>query len=245
MHAPPPLPERTPATLPLIGRRRESRVLAALFLHHSRVLVLGPRGIGKTRLVRETAAACGVVPLPANASGPLHAVLDALYRKIDPPPAGGPSPPRLASQALQARVLRALEASPRWLWIDDPAPAGARLYRFLQRALWIEGCGLVVSAASRAQLGYLGRLVWDPREDLVLHPLGRAASAELLDQAIRAFGLESRGSLAGFRRQVLEAAEGNPGRIVTLCRLAAQPQYWRGRHLLFAPLWIDTLTQLA
>jgi len=237
-------PETAPAAVPLIGRRREMRALSALFLHGSRAAVFGPHGIGKTRLVRDTAAACGIALLPVNASGPLHAVLEGLYRETVPQPARGELP-RLTSQALQARVLRALEAGPRWLWIDDPAPAGARLYRFLQRVLWTGGCGLVVSAPDRAQLGYLGRLVWDPREELLLRALGRAASAELLEQAIRTFGLESRGSLGAFRRQALEAGEGNPGRIVTLCRLAAQPQYWHGGRLMFAPLWIDTLTQLA
>jgi len=146
---------------------------------------------------------------------------------------------------LQARALRELQARPRWLWIDGPAPAGSRLYRFLQRVLWTEGCGLVVSAQSRAQLGYLGRLLWDPREEVVLPPLARARSAELLEEAMIAFGVEARGAAADFREQVLEAAAGNPGRIVTLCRLAAQPQYWHGGHLMFVPLWIDTLTQLA
>ncbi|MEJ5367448.1 MAG: hypothetical protein WHT08_03955 [Bryobacteraceae bacterium] len=245
MPALPLFPDTAAGSIPLIGRHREARVLSSLLLHGSRAAVFGPRGIGKTRLVQETMTACGILPLVVNASGPLHEVLDGIYREMVPPAAHGERLPRLTSQALQARVLRALEASPRWLWIDDPPPAGARFYRFLQRVLWIEGCGLVASAVNRAQLGWLGRLVWDPREELLLQPLGRAASAGLLEEAIRAFGLESRGSLGEFRRHVLSAAEGNPGRIVTLCRLAAQPQYWRGGHLMFAPLWIDTLTQLA
>ncbi len=231
--------------LPLIGRRRELQALGALFAHGSRVLVLGPRGIGKTRLIRESAAAGGISLLSLGARGSLHEFLQELLPLAGLETIPSDSVRTLSSQALQSRVLAALQARPRWLWIDDPAPAGARLYRFLQRVLWIQGCGLAVCAQNREQLGYLGRLLWDPREEVRLRPLARRDAARLVGEAMKASGLESRGCSEEFRRQVVDAAAGNPGRIVTLCRLAAQPQYWHGGRLMFAPLWIDTLTQLA
>lgn len=231
--------------LPYIGRRKELRALASLLARGNRALILGPRGIGKTRLVMEASAACGLAPVSLSASGPLRGLLEELFLEITSETIPPASVHMLPGQALQARVLRELQARPRWLWIDDPAPAGPRLHRFLQRVLWTKGCGLAVCAESRRQLGWLARLLWDPREQIVLEPLARSRSAELLDEAMNAFGVEARGAAADFREQVLEAAAGNPGRIVTLCRLAAQPQYWHGGHLMFAPLWIDTLTQLA
>jgi len=243
-----PAPEARRASfspLPLVGRRKERNALAALFRQGSRALVLGPRGMGKTRLVAEAAQAAGVEPLILSSPGPLMELARQLLDQMSGalPPAA--STRRLTSQVLQSRVLRALEARPRWIWIEDPAPAGARVARFFERVLWIDGCGLVVCAEDRAQLGRLASLLWDPRTHIVLRPLARADSEALLDEAIRVFCLHPRGPLAAFRTQALEAAAGNPGRIVTLCRLAAQPQYWHHGHLLFAPLWIDTLTHLA
>ncbi|MFZ5928271.1 MAG: hypothetical protein ACOYX1_12570 [Acidobacteriota bacterium] len=233
------------SALPLIGRQRELHALGALFAQGSRVLVLGPRGIGKTRLIQESAAAAGISLARPDAHGSLHEFLEGLLPLTCTGTIRPASVRRLSSQTLQSRALAALQSRPRWLWIDDPAPAGARLYRFLQRVLWIRGCGLAVCAQNREQLGYLGRLLWDPREEVRLRPLSRHDAARLMREAMRASGLESRGCPEDFLEQVLDAAAGNPGRIVTLCRLAAQPQYWHGGHLMFAPLWIDTLTRLA
>ncbi|MCS7042061.1 MAG: AAA family ATPase [Bryobacteraceae bacterium] len=230
--------------LPLIGRRRELRALAALLARGNRVLVLGPRGMGKTRLASEAFAASGILPLAVRAPAALHPLLEQICCELFPPGEAAAAR-RLASPALQTKVLRQLRLQPRWLWIDDPLPAGPRLFRFLERLIWIDGCGLLVTAASRSELGMAGRLLWDPCGEIVLRPLARPAAARLLEEAIRICRLERLGPLEDFRARTLAAAAGNPGCIVTLCRLAVQPQYWRGGRLLFAPLWIDTLTQMA
>ncbi len=239
------LPRDEQDLLPLVGRRRELRFLESLLTRGSRALVTGPRGIGKTRLIEEAAAACGLQPVELCGPRTLHELLELLLPRITDAPCPPAELRSLPSQALQARALEALRASPRWLWIDDPVPAGPRLYRFLQRVLWIDGCGLAVTACDRQQLGYLGRLLWDPREELTLQPLDRKAAALLLDEAIRTFGLQALDPLEEFRRHALSAAAGNAGRIVTLCRLASQPQYRHGNRVLFTPLWMDTITELA
>ena len=48
-----------------------------------------------------------------------------------------------------------------------------------------------------------------------------------------------------FREKVLESARGNPGQILEMCRLAAQPQYHAGRYIKFAPLRFDTVMKFA
>jgi hypothetical protein len=230
--------------LPLIGREAELRALRAM-LQRGRALLLGPRGIGKTRLLEEAARQWPMRPVPVRGAHTLHPLLEQLLPQIAAGAGSAMQLRRLPSQTLQARALEALHARPAWLVLDEPDFCDARCYRFLERVSWIDGCCIAAAAASRAQLGYLSRLLWDPREELTLGPLSRAASARLLEEAIRAFGLASLGPLDDFRRKALAASEGNPGRIVTLCRMAAQPQYWHGGRLLFAPLWIDVLTQLA
>jgi hypothetical protein len=231
--------------VPFVGRQRELRRLQALLPSGGRVLVLGPRGIGKSRLIAEAAAASGIEPVWVSTQGPPQELFRQLLPLLCPETDSPVSVRRLPSQALQARILAALQSCPRWIWLDDPPPASALLYRFFQRVLWIPRCGLIVAAEDRARLGALARLYYDPREELLLAPLSHADSAALLEHAIHAFGLGLHGSPAEFRSRTLEAAAGNPGRIITLCRLAAQPQYWHGGRLMFAPLWIDTLTQLA
>jgi hypothetical protein len=230
--------------LPLVGRERELRALSALLRRGSRALVLGPRGSGKTRLAAEACAACGLRPIAAHAPAALHALLEQIYCELFPAESLAAAR-RIPGRSLQARVLGQLRLRPRWLWIDDPSPADPRLFRFLERMLWIDGCGLLVTATSRAGLGRLASVLWDQREQVLLRPLSRAASEQLLEEAIRAFGLEALGPLGDFRAQALEAAAGLPGRLVTLCRLAARPEYRREGRLLFAPLWIDTLTRMA
>jgi hypothetical protein len=230
--------------LPLVGRGRELRALSALLRRGSRALVLGPRDSGKTRLAAEAFAACRLRPIPARAPSALHAHLEQIYCELFPSE-GVAAARRIPGRSLQARVLGQLRLHPRWLWIDDPSPAEPRLFRFLERMLWIDGCGPLVTASSRARLGRLSSLLWDPREEVLLRPLSRSASALLLEEAIRGFGLESLGPLGDFRTQALEAAAGLPGRLVVLCRLAARPEYRRGGRLMFAPLWIDTLTLMA
>ena len=230
--------------LPLVGRRAELRALRAM-LQRGRALVLGPRGIGKTRLLEEAARESPMRPVLVRGAHALHPLLEQLLPQIAAGPASARELRRLPSQTLQARALEALHARPAWLVLDEPAFCDARCYRFLERVSWIGGCCIAAATPARAQLGYLSRLLWDPREELTLGPLSRAASARLLEEAIQTFRLAGLGPLDDFRRKALAASEGNPGRIVSLCRLAAQPQYWQGGRLLFAPLWIDALTQSA
>lgn len=105
--------------LPLVGRRKELHALAALFRQGDRALVLGPRGTGKTRLVAEAAQAAGVEPLVLSSPEPLRELAWQLFEQMSGAPPPEPSPRRLTGRVLQSRVLRALEAPPRWIWIDN------------------------------------------------------------------------------------------------------------------------------
>lgn len=97
-----------------------------------------------------------------------------------------------------------------------------------------------MTARAREALGYVRRLLWDPREEIRLPPLKRSEAAGLFEAAAITYKLDSL-DLDSFRRQVLRSARGNPGQIVTMCRLAARPEYRLGRHVKFPPLRMDTL----
>jgi len=110
----------------------------------------------------------------------------------------------------------------------------------LQAIYHSPGNCLIATARSRESLGYLRRLFWDTREEIRLQPLKRAEAAGLFAAAAAAYKLDSL-DLDAFRSQALRSARGNPGQIVTMCRMAARPEYRRGRRVKFLPLRMDAL----
>jgi hypothetical protein len=101
--------------------------------------------------------------------------------------------------------------------VEDLHDADPRMYRFLQELYYIPGVSLIVTATSRADLGFVRKLLWDPREEILLDPLSRAEAQWLFDEAVRRFGIESL-QIDAFSRKVLAAAKGNPGQILAMCR---------------------------
>ena len=230
--------------LPLMGRRAELRRLsAALRDRHSR-LILGPSGAGKTRLIREATRATGEAFVLLERPGPLHHLLVECAMQLHCRAERFSTLGRATSIALKPLVLGALRLAPRSIVIEDLADTDPRMYRFLQELYYIPNVCLIVSATSRGTLGFLRKLLWDPREEILLGPLSRSESRSLFDAAADRFGLQTL-DLEAFRPKVLAAAQGNPGQIVSMCRLAARAEYQAGRHIKFLPLRIDALTAMS
>jgi hypothetical protein len=91
-------------------------------------------------------------------------------------------------------------------------------------------------------LGELHRLFWDPRRTVQVTPLSEPEASTLFELAADRFGLREF-DLADFRPRVLDNAKGNPGQIVEMCRMARDPQYRSGKHIMFAPLRIDLMAR--
>jgi len=220
--------------VPLVGRRDELHALMSALQARQSRLVAGPAGIGKTRLLSEAASRSAVPYILVRGPRVLHDLLSQLAARLPCRPAG------VTSSALKSAVLESLRYAPRAVFLEDIAHADPRMYRFLQAVYHSPGSFLIVTARSRDSLGYLRRLLWDPREELALQPLKRAEAACLFDAAAARYKLDSL-DLDGFRRNVLRAAHGNPGQILAMCRLAARPDYRQGQRIRFLPLWMDVL----
>ncbi|MGA2772781.1 MAG: hypothetical protein ABSG26_18390 [Bryobacteraceae bacterium] len=221
--------------LPFVGRQRELRELIAALRTGKPRLTVGPAGIGKKRLVEEALQAAEQPFVRVRAAGVLHELLAGLAAAL------GCSLPRATSPALKALVLNALCRAPQCVVLEDLHDADPRMYRFLQKLYYIPGVSLIVTATSRADLGFVRKLLWNPREEILVEPLSRAEAQLLFDEAVCAFGIESL-KIDDFGRKVLAAAKGNPGQILAMCRMAARPEYQRGPYIKFLPLRMDMLS---
>ncbi len=219
---------------PLAGRDAEIEALAAALRGRQSRLVAGPPGIGKTRILREALSREPGPHVLLEAPRTLHELLVHLAKALPCAPA------RATSFALKAAALAALEAEPRPILLEDANDCDPRMYRFLQAVYHISGSCLIVTARSRSATGHLRKLLWDPREEIRLKPLGRIEAGALFESATASYKLSAL-DLDTFRNRTLAAARGNPGQILAMCRLAARPEYREGRHIKFVPVRMDVL----
>ena len=245
--------------LPLVGMAREIERLSVAFATGDPLLVLGPRGSGKTRLIQEALSGNRQVLYLAWEPA-LHALLTAMARALIAARhtgflsrAGRPSGPGpdsedwLAVQTsvhLKGLLWSAVESSPVPMMLDGISGAGFPTYRFLQRIYHARRMALFAASRDAVSLGALARLFWNPAKALRIPPLRERDAGQLFESAAGHFKLGHL-ELDEFRDKVLQSARGNPGQIIEMCRLAAQPQYNVGRYIKFSPLRIDAVMKFA
>jgi energy-coupling factor transporter ATP-binding protein EcfA2 len=239
---------------PLLGFSRELDRLKHAFAKRESLLIIGAAGAGKTALIQ---TAIAQLPNPREIvairySANPHTLLVDLtrslllrgHRELAKRAKPGVNIEKwLAAQTsvhLKGLLWTSLESEPRILVLDGIEGASFPMYRFLQRLYFARGTAIIAAAGDPAALGALGRLFWDPRSMIHIPPLSHADAEQLFDLAVKKFGLEQL-DVNEFREKVLESARGNPGQIIEMCRLAANPHYLNGRHILFAPLRIDVM----
>lgn len=236
-----------------MGLVKEKRRIENAVRRGESLLVLGPAGSGKTALVKSIAASTpGAVyveyrrvlhdmlaSLAATLVENRHPQLAPLVRNADSPAkwAGGQT-----SVHLRGVLWSGLEASPCLLVLDGIDESSFQAYRFFQRVYFGRGMKMIAIARDPVRLGELRRLFWDPRRTIQMAPLSGPEASMLFELAADRFGLREF-DLDDFRPRVLDNAKGNPGQIVEMCRMAQQPQYRSGKHILFAPLRIDLMAR--
>lgn len=241
--------------LPFVGMTEEIERLSLAFGTGDPLLLLGAPGSGKTRLIRESLSKSGHV-LYIAWEPTLRALLTAMARALiaarHPGFIGRAKPGTdpeawLAVQTsmhLKGLLWTAMESSPAPMMLDGVTGAGFPTYRFLQRIYHTPGMALFAASRDVFSLGALARLFWNPAKALNIPPLHERDAEQLFEAAADHFQLRNL-DLDEFREKVLESARGNPGQIIEMCRLAAQPQYHAGRYIKFSPLRIDTVMKFA
>jgi len=236
---------------PLIGFQPELSRLRRAIQQRQSLLVMGVRGSGKTALLRAVLQDAIYV----RYTSVLHDLLIRLARElaaaghrplIDRTSRGRDLDHWLCAQTsvhLRGILWAAIEEQPIVLVLDDIQGAHVRNYRFLQRIYHTKGAGVIAATRDYPCLGALSRLFWDPRMVVSVPPLTQADASTLFNRLVVRLRLGHL-NIAEFRKQVLDSAHGNPGEIIEMCKLAADPQYQHGAHVKFAPLRIDAIVKL-
>ncbi len=119
-------------------------------------------------------------------------------------------------------MWKAFEGEPRIIILDGVTDASFPMYRFLQRLYFTKGMALLATARDPVALGELARLFWDPRNTVHLRPLKDEEAKQIFELAVKCFNIGHL-DIEEFRGRVLEAAQGNPGQIIEMCRFASNP----------------------
>jgi energy-coupling factor transporter ATP-binding protein EcfA2 len=239
--------------VPLVGLLKEKLQIEKTVRQGESLLVLGPAGSGKTAVVRAvTASTQGAVYVKHRPV--LHDMLASLatalianrHPRFGRAAKNGTPPEKWASEQtsvhLRGLIWSGLQANPCLLVLDSIDGCSFQAYRFFQRVKFTKGMRMIAVSRDLFRLGELHRLFWDPRRTILMMPLSDADASTLFELAADRFGLREF-DLSDFRPRVLENAKGNPGQIVEICRMARDPRYRSGKHLMFAALRIDLMAR--
>ena len=229
------------AAVALVGRRNEVAALSAALRLRKPRLIIGPAGIGKTRVLQESLSSSGLPFVFITKPVVLHDLLVRLAGCLHCRSGRFADLRHATTVHLKPLVLNTLRATPHCVILENVERVEPRMYRFLQELSYVPDTCLIATVRSGNCMGHLRKLFWDPREELALKPLTHRESIGLFEDACRVFRLDLF-DLDDFRQKVIHAARGNPGQILGMCRLAGQSEYRNGRHIKFVPLRIDLLS---
>jgi hypothetical protein len=163
--------------LPFVGMAKEIHRLRLAFGAGDPLLLLGPPGSGKTRIVQEALSGNRQV-LYIAWEPTLHGLLIAMARALMAARHAGfirrASPGAdpevwLAAQTsvhLKGLLWTAMETSPVPMMLDGVTGAGFPTYRFLQRIYHTPGMALFAASRDAFRSGALARLFWNPAKTL-------------------------------------------------------------------------------
>lgn len=222
--------------MPLVGRGRELSKLEAAMTSRSPALIEGAPGLGKTRLLFELQRRLtNTNAVYIRFSQPLHSFLLDLGQRLSINSESG------SSVALRGAIWKTLESKPRLILVDDIANAGAAFFRFFERIQVAKDNVIIGSARQLYVTGALQSVFWNPQMRVRLHPLNKLDADTLVASAIKNF-LEDCAIAPDFAARVVQAARGNPGRIVDLCIRATDKTYWdHQERIRFGALLMDSV----
>jgi len=227
--------------LELIGRAREMAKLKRLVESKTPTLIHGAPGCGKTRLLlhlQDQLTANGQDVLYVRFEQSLHTLFLKMAEKLSV------KCEKTSSISLRGALWKAFEAKPYVILLHDIREATLPYYRFFQGVLANKGNSIAGATVHEHATGAFRRMFWNQQAAIPLGNLNKRDANALIEAAMSAFLSDVR-LPPDFGRRVAQPARGNPGRIVEMCSLAADPGYQAGdHHIRFAALVMDSLTGL-
>jgi hypothetical protein len=249
----------------MIDRKAESRRLHQAICKRESLLICGPAGVGKTVLVSKVLAELpedmarsaisvdglvGLQPFLRALLQNLHEAGDSTLRKQlrAEGVSGRAFKSWLKSQPtsrLKGAVYRSMQMANYWVFLDHVPPLTLAVAKVLRELIWMRNTPvyLLARGSGPEEVGHAASTYWDERQRLTLEPLHESAARELLEWCVRCFGLAHL-NLDDFREEVLSISGYNPGVMVKMCKLAAEPRYHYGSRIKTRLIHIDYLMSL-
>lgn len=230
----------------VFGREDELAAIRERLAKRRSFLLYGPRGIGKTSLIRESLRDhSGAIYCSESSSK--QAVLRAVATALIDRNVVARQKLRSAEEAktksavsLKGIVLDSLRAGKYWIVLDHlQMPSQVFAADIKEITGWGMTPVLGISNSDHMEdVGFLLPLFSDRSEKIALRPLEDAAAQRLLRQSIESAGIVA-GNLTEFANRVLELSRGNPGAITAMVKMAKSPKYHAGGQIMVSPLYID------
>ena len=247
-----------------VGRDSQKARLRQAIQNRQGLLIWGPAGIGKTALVMNVlknlpSVVAGSIFYLSGVSGLqplLRSLLHRLYEVEDPTlrrqlhnegvrkTVFDSWLRSLPTSRLKGALYRSMETDQYRIVLDHIPPltlAVAKVVKELAR-MRDTPVYLLARGLSEAEVGHVTALYWSDRQRLSLGPLSARAARDLMESCIQRFGL-ARLDLNGFRQDILDLSGHNPGTIIHMCALAAEPRYQYGSQIKTKLIHIDSLVR--
>lgn len=242
-----------------LNRHNELERLASLLRQGKSVLVHGPAGTGKTSLLgalRRQPSAPSLLLGPANLDPApwmrqvlltlvCERGLASLCRRLELEAPVGEREARAAlarksGGAARALLFEAFSDAGVAVALDPLGFVSRPLYELLRELGRKTGTPFVFTARSAhmEDIGYVSKFALPQEQRLALGGLPAAEAAHLFESAVAGWPRRP-ANFEEFRRHVLDYADGNPGTILGLARLARENAYWAGDRLKLHLLTVD------
>lgn len=231
--------------LATVNRSEELGRLQAQAAKRKSMLVFGPEGVGKTRLLRhfiQTEPYALYVPHSHTPKELIHFLLASLRAREK---RGSKLPNQteaLNTSSLKGIVRQALEKHSYVLVLDHVAAPSRAVANVIKEFNYYGQHPIIFAARSphMEDIGTLLPICVDRSERLELKNLPAAIALEFAKQEVRQLDLEA-DNLETTLQSIVEWSAGNPGSILRMLKMAALPSYRINRQIKAHILYLDFL----
>ncbi|MGC1783339.1 MAG: AAA family ATPase [Acidobacteriaceae bacterium] len=234
--------ELTEDYLRIVERRVELARLMDQARQKKSILVYGPEGVGKTRLLHEFIRTQPLSLYVSQARSPhdlLLSLVNSLRRIL-----GARNLPsdtsKISTSSLKGVVNKALDVKPFLVVLDHVEGPSRIVTKFVKELNYYGRTPIFMGARSphMEDIGALQPLCADRSERLEVTNWPPAVALEFARHEAERAGLWA-SNLDAALESIVQSSAGNPGSILQMVKMAHQSQYWRDDQLKFHVLYLD------